>query len=112
VPGFISAYERTLTSDFKIPSSPVIACLDAGKIKFPLIIRKWNHGDSFYPFGMTQKKKLSDYFIDNKFSILEKENCQILESETKIVWIIGHRIDNRFRITRSTKKILIIEVKT
>lgn len=112
VPGFTSAYERTLTSDFKIPSSPVIACLDAGKIKFPLIIRKWNHGDSFYPFGMTQKKKLSDYFIDNKLSILEKENSQILESETKIVWIIGHRIDNRFRITKSTKKILIIEVKT
>jgi tRNA(Ile)-lysidine synthase len=112
VPGFVSANVRILTSDFKIPSSPMIACLDAGKIKFPLIIRKWRHGDSFYPFGMTQKKKLSDYFIDNKFSILEKENSQILESETKIVWIIGHRIDNGFRITKSTKKILIIELKT
>jgi tRNA(Ile)-lysidine synthase len=61
---------------------------------------------------MTQKKKLSDYFIDNKYSILEKENSQILESENKIGWIIGHRIDNRFRITKSTKKVLIIEVKS
>lgn len=112
VPGIISANLRILNSDFKIPSSPAIACLDAGKIKFPLIIRKWKHGDSLYPFGMNQKKKLSDYFIDNKYSILEKENSQILESENKIVWIIGHRIDNRFRITKSTKKILIIEVKT
>lgn len=110
VPGFVSACITDHTEDFIIPDSSCIACLDAGKISFPVIIRKWMPGDSFYPLGMKHKKKLSDYFIDNKYSILDKENCQILESEGKIVWIAGDRIDNRFRITRSTKKILIVEV--
>lgn len=112
VPGFVSASIIRLKGNFMIPSSPSIACLDAGKIIFPLIIRKWMPGDSFYPLGMKQKKKLSDYFIDNKYSILDKENCRILESEGKIIWIIGDRIDDRFRITKSTKKVLIIEVKS
>jgi tRNA(Ile)-lysidine synthase len=112
IPGFVSANLTKLSSGFNIPPSSNIACLDAGKIIFPLIVRKWMPGDSFYPLGMKQKKKLSDYFIDNKYSILDKENCQILESEGKIVWIAGDRIDNRFRITRSTKKVLIIEVET
>jgi tRNA(Ile)-lysidine synthase len=110
VSGLISADVKEFTSDFKIPSSPKIACVDVRKVRFPLIIRRWTYGDSFYPFGMTQKKKLSDYFIDNKFTLFEKENCQILESEDKIVWVIGHRIDNRFRITKSTKEVLVIEV--
>jgi tRNA(Ile)-lysidine synthase len=111
IPGFISASITKLRSDFKIPSASNIACFDAGKIRFPLIIRRWMSGDSFYPLGMKQKKKLSDYFIDKKYSILDKENCQILESEGKIVWITGDRIDNRFRVTRSTKKVLIIEME-
>jgi tRNA(Ile)-lysidine synthase len=112
IPGFVSASITKLRSDFIIPSESNIACLDAGKIRFPLIIRRWMSGDSFYPLGMTEKKKLSDYFIDKKYSILDKENCQILESEGKIVWITGDRIDNRFRITRSTKKVLIIEMES
>jgi tRNA(Ile)-lysidine synthase len=61
---------------------------------------------------MKQKKKLSDYFVDKKYSILDKENCRILESEGKIAWITGDRIDDRFRITRSTKKVLIIEMES
>jgi tRNA(Ile)-lysidine synthase len=111
-PGCISAEIKKANSRFRIPVSSNIACLDVDMISFPMIIRKWKHGDSFYPLGMKQKKKLSDYFVDNKYSFLEKENCRILESEGKIVWIIGDRIDNRFRITKSTKKVLIIEVET
>jgi tRNA(Ile)-lysidine synthase len=112
VPGFVSAYLTKKTGNLKIPSSSNYACLDAGKVIFPLIIRRWMPGDTFYPLGMKRKKKLSDYFIDNKYSILDKENCHILESDGKIVWITGDRIDNRFRITKLTKKMLIIEVKT
>lgn len=111
MPGFISAYLKDFSSDLNLSSSPGTAYIDSGKIMFPLLIRKWIHGDSFYPFGMAQRKKLSDYFIDNKYSILQKEKCRILESEGKIVWVVGDRIDNRFRITKSTKKILVLEVK-
>jgi len=100
VPGIDSAGYVNITDKFEIPSDPFIACIDSEKVSFPLIIRKWKAGDHFYPLGMKQKKKLSDYFIDNKYSRLDKENILILESEGKIVWIIGDRIDNRFRITR------------
>lgn len=96
-------------SKYQISKKTNIASLDFDKLKFPLEIRKWRRGDSFYPFGMNQKKKLSDFFIDNKFSIPEKENAWLLCSENKIVWLIGHRIDNRFRITEPTKKVYKIE---
>ncbi len=109
VPEITSAGYVDITGKFEIPSDPFIACIDSEKVSFPLIIRKWKSGDHFYPLGMKQKKKLSDYFIDNKYSILDKENKLILESDGKIVWIIGDRIDNRFRITKSTKKALIIK---
>jgi tRNA(Ile)-lysidine synthase len=109
-PGCISAVIREINTSFIIPESSNIACLDAGKISFPMIIRKWKHGDSFYPLGMKQKKKLSDYFVDRKYSVLGKERCRILESDDKIVWIMNDRIDNRFRIGSGTKNALIIEV--
>jgi tRNA(Ile)-lysidine synthase len=109
VPGIASAGYVNITGKFEIPSDPFIACIDSEKVSFPLIIRKWKAGDHFYPLGMKQKKKLSDYFIDSKYSKLDKENILILESDGKIVWIIGDRIDNRFRITKSTKKALIIK---
>jgi tRNA(Ile)-lysidine synthase len=111
VPLVISASFADITEQFELPRSPNIACLDAVKISFPLIIRKWRSGDGFYPLGMKEKKKLSDYFIDNKYSIPDKENCLILESEGKIIWIMGDRIDNRFKLTNASKKALIIEVK-
>jgi tRNA(Ile)-lysidine synthase len=98
-----------ITDMFEIPVDHSIACIDFEKISFPLIIRKWKTGDYFYPLGMKQKKKLSDYFIDIKYSRIDKENILILESAGKIVWIVGERIDNRFRITDSTKKALIIK---
>jgi len=106
-----SAKTVIIKEGFKISSDPLIAFLDAGKISFPLTIRKWKTGDFFYPFGMTGKKKLSDYFIDRKFSRLKKEKVYIMESEGKIVWIIGEKIDNRFRITRSTEKALVLKAK-
>ncbi|MCJ7447793.1 MAG: tRNA lysidine(34) synthetase TilS [Bacteroidales bacterium] len=99
----------SISKDYSIPSNNDTASIDLQKITFPLIIRKWHAGDYFYPLGMTRKKKLSDYFIDRKYSRVDKENALILESGGKIIWIIGERIDNRFRITGSTRKILLIE---
>lgn len=83
--------------------------VDAQKLDFPLIIRKWVEGDSFYPFGMDGKqKKISKFFKDEKFSLTEKENSWLLCSKEKIVWIIGHRADERFKIEKNTNNILKI----
>jgi tRNA(Ile)-lysidine synthase len=86
-----------------------LAFIDFELINFPLTVRKWKQGDSFKPLGMKGSKKLSDFFIDNKLSIIEKENVKLLCSGDKIIWVIGHRIDNRFSITKNTKRILKLE---
>jgi len=106
-----SVRTTSVTGNFRIPLNPAIACIDLQEVSFPLILRNWHHGDFFFPFGMNRKKKLSDYFVDRKFSMLEKERATVLESEGRIVWIVGERIDNRFRITGSTKKALIIKAQ-
>jgi tRNA(Ile)-lysidine synthase len=110
-PGISSARNVKISDTYEIPSDPQIACIDLQKISFPVLIRKWKPGDYFYPLGMKQKKKLSDYFIDNKYSRFDKETIFILESDGKIVWLIGDRIDDRFKITGSTKKGLLIKLK-
>jgi tRNA(Ile)-lysidine synthase len=94
--------------DFRIDASPRIAFLDLKKITFPLLLRKWQHGDLFYPFGRNHRKKLSDYFTDEKFSLLDKENIWVLCCRKNIIWVVGHRIDNRFRITTRTQEVLKI----
>jgi tRNA(Ile)-lysidine synthase len=87
------------------------AYFDVEKIKFPLTIRNWQQGDVFYPFGMKGKKKLSDYFIDKKLTNEEKLSLMLLEFDGKIAWVINQRTDNRFRITKSTKKVLKLVTK-
>jgi tRNA(Ile)-lysidine synthase len=86
------------------------AVLDFDKLSFPLKVRKWQQGDVFQPLGMKGKKKLSDFFIDRKLSIAEKENTWLLLSEEKIVWVIGQRIDDRFKVTDKTRKIYFAEL--
>jgi tRNA(Ile)-lysidine synthase len=110
-PAVISAQYINVTDDFKVPSSQFTGCFDADLISFPVKIRKWENGDFFFPLGMKGRKKLSDYFTDRKLSVPEKEDILVLESAGKIAWVMGERIDNRFRVTKSTKKALVIEVK-
>ena len=92
----------------EIPGERNTACLDYDEIQFPLTIRHWLHGDYFYPLGMDQIKKLSDFFVDRKVPVPEKERTWILATGRKIVWIMGHRIDNRFRITDQTRRVLLL----
>lgn len=96
--------------DFKFSSNPNVADLDLDTLDFPLMLRHWQEGEYFKPLGMTGLKKLSDFFIDEKYSIPEKENAWILASGNHIVWILGKRIDDQYKITGKTKRILRIRL--
>lgn len=83
--------------------------VEKNAIKFPLKLRKWKKGDYFYPFGMTGRKKVSDFLKDEKFSVPEKEKVWLLFSENKIVWIIGQRADDRFKVKENTSGVFKIK---
>ena len=105
----LSLEERIVDEAFTISRSPHVATFDADRIALPLTLRRWRAGDSFVPFGMTGRKKLSDYFSDHKFSLLHKAAAWILcDASGRILWIVGHRTDNRFRITSKTSRALIV----
>lgn len=80
------------------------------KLRFPLELRLWKSGDYFYPAGMTGKKKLSKYFKDEKYNILEKEAIWVLCSENRIVWVVGHRMDRRFLVEKSEEPEIKISI--
>jgi tRNA(Ile)-lysidine synthase len=100
--------KESSAENFTIPADAAIASLDKGLLQFPLKLRKWKEGDWFCPLGMNKKKKLSDFLIDTKVPLNLKEKIWILTSNGSIVWIVGHRIDNRFKITDKTEQILQI----
>jgi len=87
-----------------------IAQLDFDKLEFPLTLRKWKEGDKFIPLGMQSFKKLSDFFIDNKVSILDKKKQWLLCSGKDIIWVVGRRIDNRYKLRFKTKKVYIAKI--
>lgn len=94
--------------DFDLLTDSKFAFLDADKLTYPLELRKWQQGDRFRPFGMRGKKKVSDFLIDKKLSRIEKENTWVLLSNNQIFWVVGHRIDDSFKLTDSSKTVLKI----
>ena len=93
-----------------ISDKPNTISIDYDKLQFPLTIRKWHKGDYFYPIGLNGKKKLSKFFKDEKLSLIEKENSWLLCSNNEIVWVIGKRLDNRFKVSKTTSTILKIKL--
>ncbi len=93
-------------TEYNLP--PEVALLDEAKLQYPLTLRRWREGDSFIPFGMAGRKKVSDYLTDRKVSAVERKRQFVLVSGEDIVWLVGHRTDERFRITRRTENILKI----
>lgn len=101
---------KSLNSDFEVSTRANRVHIDADKLKFPLAIRIWREGDTFVPFGMKGHKKISDFYIDQKLSIHEKEKTYLLVSGQDIVWVIGLRLDNRYKITEKTSRILEVSM--
>jgi tRNA(Ile)-lysidine synthase len=93
---------------FKLDKNNSVAQLDAKEIEFPLLLRRWKQGDYFYPLGLRKKKKIARFLIDQKMPLHQKENVWVIESNKKIIWIVGQRINDRFKVSDSTKDVLII----
>jgi tRNA(Ile)-lysidine synthase len=111
IPGAQIKLQTSILQEIAIIRDPKIALLDVDKLKFPLKIRKWREGDWFRPLGMRGKKKVSDFMIDEKIPLNLKGRILIVTSGDDIVWVVGHRIDDRFRISDKTKNIFKIEIE-
>jgi tRNA(Ile)-lysidine synthase len=105
------SFKKMLRDEFQIINDSHVACLDFDSLKRPLKIRSWKSGDNFIPLGMTHKKKLSDFMIDQKIPLNLKKRVHLLESAGQIAWVIGHRIDDRFKVTSKTQNVLVVESK-
>lgn len=110
-PFTIETFTTDYNTDFVIPKDKSVACFDAEKIRGELTLRKWQRGDAFVPFGMTGRKLISDYMTDRKFSLSQKEQQWLLCCGDKIVWVVGERSDNRFRIDAHTKQVITCRLK-
>ncbi len=95
--------------DYVLPRLASVASIDAGCLEFPLTLRRWKQGDRFQPFGLPGHKKISDYLINSKVPLPDKDNTWVIESGGNIIWLVGHRIDDRVKITSATRAVLQIE---
>lgn len=99
-----------ITTNKELPDVADEAKLDADKITFPITWRRWKEGDFFYPLGLKKRKKLSDFFIDNKIPLSDKQQATVLEANGDIIWVVGYRIDNRYKITHETSSVLQLKI--
>ena len=100
--------QETIPSELKTENNT--ALINEDKLSYPLLLRKFKEADYFYPFGMKGKKLLSDFFTDKKINLFEREKCWILTTDkNEIIWVIGYRTDDRFKIIEKTQKILQIK---
>ena len=98
-------------NQFELSADSSIAALDLDLLNFPLKVRKWQEGDKFQPLGMTGKKLISDFLIDEKVPVAFKKDEFVVISGDDIVWLVGRRIDDRYKITGNTKSIFELQVK-
>ena len=103
--GGVLSMEIVDSGSFKMTADPQVAQLDLSKITFPLLLRKWKIGDYFYPLGMQKKKKVSRFLSDQKLSLTQKENVWVVAMDQKIIWVVGMRIDDRYKISEATQQI-------
>ena len=97
-------------SALKFRKQKEYAYLDFQKIQFPLILRKWKEGDVFQPYGMEGKKKVSDYLIDNKVPVPLKNKQWVIEKGGEIVWLVGERIDDKYKLTNQSDVVLVLQI--
>ena len=96
----------------KISKQNSVVTVDSEKLKFPLLVRNFKVGDSFYPFGMDGSKKVGKYLKDNNVNHVDKQSAVVLvNGDNKIIWVIGMRLDNRFCVLENTQKLLDIEYR-
>ena len=106
---FRLSLKQVSAEGFSIPNNKDTAALDFEKLKFPLKVRLWKKGDWFIPLGMKHKKKLSDFMIDEKIPLNLKSRVSVLQSSGDIVWVIGYRIDDRYKITSHSRQVFFVK---
>ncbi|MDA0986862.1 MAG: tRNA lysidine(34) synthetase TilS [Bacteroidetes bacterium] len=106
----LSIKSTAITSIKKNGKSNNVEIIDADLVNYPITIRSWQSGDYFYPLGMYGKKKISDYFVDQKIPMRQKKSIPLIESDNKIIWLAGFRIDERFKITNKTKNFIELKI--
>jgi tRNA(Ile)-lysidine synthase len=108
ISGLFSNLRIITPSDEPLPQNELTACIDLALMNFPVTVRPWQHGDRFMPLGMTHMKKISDFLIDLKVPVISKEKVLLMLSGNDVLWVMGYRIDNRYRVTDQTQQIIIM----